>query len=203
MVPSLRKFTMPIYVPFPSLLLVGLLLLAVGYDIAQRRIPNWLVSIGLVAGLVFSVFYFSLVLTPMPDALAVFKGYHGLGKSFLGALTGLGILLPMYLLRATGAGDVKLMAMVGAFRGPQHTVVVALLTFVAGGVLSLAAAIATRSLPRVLGNMRLMGLAVMTGRGGGLSIRDVPTTGRLPYAIAIAVGTLTDLWLVSRGGVLL
>lgn len=165
-------------------LLAGLLGLALWHDIASRRIPNWLVGAGLIAGLGIS----SLI----PNGI-------GPGSSLLGALTGFAVILPLYLLRAMGAGDVKLMAAVGAFLGPLPALGAALLTSVAGGVLSVTVALWSRSLCRVLDNLRLMGMAALIGRSSGLAIRDVQTTGRLPYALAIAVGTGLQLWLATQG----
>lgn len=164
--------------------LVCLLGLALGYDIAKRRIPNWLTGAGLLAGLGFSV---------------LSKNGLGPSSSLLGALAGFGALLPLYMLRAMGAGDVKLMAAAGAFLGPIPVFGAALLTFAAGGVFSLTAAIGYRSLGRVLNNLRLMGMVALIGRSSGIAIRDVQTTGRLPYALAIAVGTGLQLWLATQG----
>lgn len=170
------------------LLLSCLLGLALGYDIARRRIPNWLVLAGLVAGLGLGFF------------AAPGGAWLGLGKALLGALTGFAIMLPLYLLRAMGAGDVKLMAALGAFLGPLPVLGAVLLSFAAGGVLSLVAALCSGSLLRVLANLRLMAMVAASGRAAGLSLRDVQTTGRLPYAIAIAIGTGLQLWLAARGG---
>jgi prepilin peptidase CpaA len=65
------------------------------------------------------------------------------------------------------AGDVKLMAMVGAFMGPADVVMAAILTCIAGGVLAMAMLVGAR----------------YTGR----------TAGGMPYAVAIAVGTACAL----------
>ena len=165
-------------------LLACLLGSALWCDIASRRIPNWLVGAGLLAGLGVSF------LTP--------SGI-GPGSSLLGAVAGFAFLLPLYLLRAMGAGDVKLMAAVGAFLGPLPVVGAALLTFVSGGVLSLIVALWSKSMSRVLNNLRLMGMVAFTGRAAGVALRDVETTGRLPYALAIAVGTGLQLWLATQG----
>lgn len=160
------------------------LLLALAYDITSRRIPNWLTGGGLLVGLGIGF------LTP--------EGI-GPGNSLLGALAGFAALLPLYLLRAMGAGDVKLMAAVGAFLGPLPTLGAALLTFVSGGLLSLTVAIWSKSMSRVLNNLRLMGMVALMGRSSGMEMRDVQTTGRLPYALAIAVGTGLQLWLATQG----
>ncbi len=165
--------------------LTCLLGLALGYDIACRRIPNLLTGVGLLVGLALSIL--------------VTNGI-GLGNSLLGALAGFAVMLPLYTLRAMGAGDVKLMAAVGAFLGPMQVLGAALLTFAAGGVLSLTAALWSRSLSRVLNNLRLMGMVALIGRSSGIAIRDVQTTGRLPYALAIAVGTGLQLWLATQEG---
>lgn len=167
------------------MMLTLLLLIALGYDIATRRIPNWLVLTGLLAGIGYSL----LVAAGQPDPL----------RSLLGAVTGLAVMLPLYFFRTMGAGDIKLMAAVGAFLGPLPVLGAALLTFAAGGVLALLAAFGSRSWSRVFDNLRLMGVVVASGRASGLSLRDVQTTGRLPYAIAIAIGTGLQLWLAARG----
>jgi prepilin peptidase CpaA len=172
--------------PF-CLLLVALLGLALGYDVATRRIPNWLVLAGLLAGLACSLF-------ATPDSGL------GLRQSLLGALAGLAVMLPLYFLRAMGAGDAKLMAAIGAFLGPMQVAGAALLTFVVGGALSLLAALCSRSLRRVFANLRLMVMVAAAGRASGLSLRDVQTTGRLPYAIAIVGGTAAQLWLAAQSG---
>ncbi|HEU0204608.1 MAG TPA: prepilin peptidase [Burkholderiaceae bacterium] len=165
-------------------LLVILLTVAVVYDIAARRIPNWLVLAGLLS---------ALACQPFVD------GGVGLGSAAIGALIGLAIMFHFYLLRALGAGDVKLMAAVGAFLGPAQIVGAVLLTLAVGGVLGLAAALWSRSLSRVTTNLRLMLLVVVAGKSSGMSIADIETTGRLPYATAIAIGTGLQVWLAARG----
>ncbi|MCG2576468.1 prepilin peptidase [Dechloromonas sp. XY25] len=171
----------------PTLTLLGALLAAaLACDTAQRRIPNWLVLAGLTAGLACSLW----AAPGEPAPLA----------ALLGALLGLIIMLPLYALRTMGAGDAKLMAAVGSFLGPLPILGAALLTFAAGGVLALGAALWSGSLGRVLGNLRLLGLVLISGRSAGVALSDVQTTGRLPYAFAIAIGTALQLWLATQEG---
>lgn len=166
-----------------GVVLALLLGVALVFDLRYRRIPNWLIAVGLISG-------FACSLLPSDGLSAKGLGsVYGMSGSFFGMLTGFAIMLPFYLLRAMGAGDVKLVAVVGAFLGPPQTGGMVLLTFLAGGVFSLLAALLSRSLPGVMANLRLMGSVVLTGRMTGLSLRDVATTGRLPYALAIATGT--------------
>lgn len=160
------------------LLLAVHLAAAVYWDIRERRIPNKLVLSGLLAALVFH---------------AVASGLPGVGMSLAGALTGLLVLLPLNLLRLTGAGDVKLMAMAGAYgASPQATLWMVLYTLLAGGLLVLIYAARTSVRERLAGNLFVMlrlGPGELDTRGSGKGDKLQPAA-RLPYAVAIACGSL-------------
>jgi prepilin peptidase CpaA len=175
----------------PLTLLCCLLALAVATDIHTRRIPNALVFGGALLGLSLNTLY------PGGDSLftAPFGGI-GLLWSLAGLGGGLALLLPMYMLRALGAGDVKLMAMIGAFVGPQAALGCTLLTLIAGGVLALLVSLWTGRLRAMLRNTYQMGLHALFRGVAGDSMRiEAPAeaSGRLPYAVAIAAGTLPYL----------
>ena len=175
----------------PLILLCCLLALAVWHDLRTRRIPNPLVFGGALLGLLLNSVYAGgagLFVEPF--------GGIGLGWALLGLLTGLGLLLPMYMLRALGAGDVKLMAMLGAFVGPLAVAGCVVLTLLAGGVLALAVALWTGKLRAVLRNTFHMAThSMLRGLHGDAGPIDAPAapSGRLPYAVAIAAGTLPYL----------
>ena len=116
-------------------LLLGLLSAAVWHDVRTRRIPNRLVFSGAMLGLVLNALPLrdELVLAPLAAPAGLLMALAGLGL-------GLALLMPMYMMKAMGAGDVKLMAMIGAFLGPQAVFSVTLLTMLAGGVLALSVA---------------------------------------------------------------
>jgi prepilin peptidase CpaA len=172
-------------------ILTTLIGLAVAHDIRSRRIPNSLVLSGMLLGLFFQVVapMGSGLLMPDGGALGPLAGLFGL-------LTGLAVFMPMYALRTLGAGDVKLLAMVGAWLGVQGVLYAALWTLLAGGVLALGAALATGALRQVLCNLRFMVTStVINARTGGGAAVQAParTTGRLPYALAIACGTAIEV----------
>jgi prepilin peptidase CpaA len=182
----------------PALLLGGLLAAAVVTDVRSRRIPNQLVLVGLVAGLGLQA-----SVTPGSGLFGQPFGALGLLPALGGAALGLLMLLPIYALGAMGAGDVKLMAMVGAFLGPLDTVGAALSSVLAGGVLALVVALAQRKLGTVAGNVKVMALnSLLRAVGGGDARLDAPpqTTGQLPYAIAIAGGCAAYLLLTRLAG---
>ena len=54
-------------------------------------------------------------------------GLPGLGLSLGGWLVGCALFLPWFLLRGMGAGDVKLLAALGAWLGPRDALWIALL----------------------------------------------------------------------------
>lgn len=166
-------------IPVFILPLTLLLLCACVTDLRSRRIPNWLSLGGLLAGLL---------------ANSLLSGGLGLGSALMGAGLGLALFLPLYALRAMGAGDVKLMALVGAFVGVEQVVYTALASVLAGGVMSLALVLMKRGAARqLLMNLQLMWLEALGKLAGGkLPVVEQPaaSAGRLPYALAISGGTL-------------
>lgn len=185
---------MELHAPLTLLALVTLLLTAVVCDLRTRRIPNTLVVVGIALGLLFQI-----VARMGSDHFVNSVGAPGIGSALLGGLTGLALFMPFYALRTMGAGDVKLLAMVGVWLGPQHVAWAALWTLLAGGVLALLAALGTGVLRQVLANLHTMLVtSLMQARtGGGLGMSTpAQTTGRLPYAVAISCGTAIELTLV-------
>lgn len=168
------------------IVLMALLCVAAWFDIKSRRVPNWLVLAGLVASL----------------GIQFLQGGGSVSTWGLGLLTGFGLFLPLYMVRAMGAGDVKLMAMVGSFVGPAAALGVVLTTLVAGGVLAIAVALWNGVLQHAMANVRLVMTQTIfkTLHGGGMQIDAPPTSaGNLPYAVAIASGTGIYLLLARNG----
>ncbi len=177
-------------VPTLSLVvLAALLAAAVVTDLRSRRIPNRLVLAGLAAA---AVLHAAALLAAQP-ALAGTAAWAPAS----GALAGLAALLPLYLLRACGAGDVKLMAMVGAFVGVPAVLAAVLATFVAGGLLSVVFMLGRGVAAQTLANLHGMWLQwtqrLAMREGLAVPAPLVATAARLPYALAIASGTLAAL----------
>ncbi len=168
--------------------LAALLLVAAWGDIQRHRIPNSLIVTGLVLAITLGAWR---------------AGFSGLLSAGGGFLLGLLIFLPFYLLRALGAGDVKLMAVVGGFLGPSSQFLGAILgIFLAGGVLALVLALRAGALGQMLRNIKGMLMGGMID----VSLKQMPvmdagpqSVGKLPYAVAIAAGTLGYLALRYKG----
>jgi prepilin peptidase CpaA len=161
---------------------VVLVLLACVPDVRTSRIPNTLTLGAALTAVLFHV---------------ASAGWSGLLDSVGGWLLGVALFFPIFALRGMGAGDVKLLAAVGAWLGPANVIWVALITSMAGGILGLVvalahgyAATAFRNVVALVGYWRLVGprpLPEVTLEG---------TRGpRLAYAVPIAIGTMVTLWL--------
>lgn len=164
-----------------------LLLTVAQQDIRGYRIPNKLVLTGVVLGVALNGL--------LPEGWGFNSAIPG-GLGWLGSLKGLGVglmvLLPLYWLRAMGAGDVKLMAMVGAFVGANDVLWIVLATFIAGGVMALAMVLWSGRLVTFFQNIRLMLISgvVKMSMGSLPAVDEAPASvGKLPYAVAITMGT--------------
>jgi prepilin peptidase CpaA len=168
--------------PIDSWLQAALLLLvsiAAINDLATRRIPNRLLLAGLACALVLRL----LSAAPLAALLAALGGLA----------LGLVLFLPFYLLRGMAAGDVKLMAVVGAFAGPNDVLSIAVLTWCAGGVMALLVVLARGRLKLALVNVLQMARAMLTPGLPATAAPEMSSAGAIPYGVAIAIGTIVVL----------
>lgn len=109
-----------------------------------------------------------------------------------GAGLGLLVLLPLVLLRALGAGDWKLMGALGAFVGPLMLWFVLFASVMVAGVMAVIQMIMAG---RVRETIRNVGLLVMGFFTFGFRAHpeisiDNPDALKLPFGVAVAIGTL-------------
>ena len=176
-----------------TVLLAAILLGAVVVDLRSRRVPNTLVLAGIAVAFVSHASSIALGRPPLAGP--------AWWAPLAGMAAGFAMLLPLYLLRATGAGDVKLMAMVGAFIGAPTVLTATLYTLLAGGVLSMMFMLGGGVAAQTIANVRFMltdwALRLSTGQGARLAPLQT-TAARLPYAVAITLGTgAALLWPLS------
>jgi prepilin peptidase CpaA len=162
-----------------DVILLLLVSIAAVNDLATRRIPNRLLLAGLAGALV-------LRLLSAQPGMALMSALGGLA-------TGFAVFLPFYLVRGMAAGDVKLMAVVGAFTGPREALEVAVLTWCAGGLMALLLVMMRGRLRLALGNLgRMFGGLLVPGTAMAAPV-GLQSAGSMPYGLAIAVGTITVL----------
>lgn len=143
----------------------------------NRKIPNQLVFAGMITALLSN--------SLLPDGYGFISALKGMGLGFV-------LFLPLYLLRAMGAGDVKLMAMVGSFLGSQHIVGAVLCTLLAGGVLAVLFALKLQAIKQLITNLRLIAINCLANSAAGSPPshkEKIGSVGSLPYALAISSGT--------------
>ncbi|WP_020653825.1 A24 family peptidase [Massilia niastensis] len=163
--------------PYLDTLLLLMVTAAAINDLASRRIPNLLLLAGALGALCLHL------LSPAPlSALLAWLG---------GAATGLLVFLPFYLVRGMAAGDVKMMAAVGAFTGPREALAIAVLAWCAGGVMALLIIVCKGRLRLALSNLWAMLRPALLRLPPGPSLRE--SAGSMPYGVAIAAGTLAVL----------
>lgn len=103
------------------------LVVAAVIDGIQLKVPNWLTFPFIISGWAYSMAAYGIE----GDGWLT-----GLGVSLLGTLVGLALLMPAYAIGGMGAGDVKLLAGVGAWVHVQSTFYGFCFTAVIGAVLA-------------------------------------------------------------------
>ena len=158
-------------------------------DLRSNRIPNWLNAALVLSGLFVHGWL---------------SGWTGIQQSFLGLLTGFSLLIVLWLMRAMGAGDVKYMAALGAWLGPEMTLYAALAGILVGGVISLGMVAYRRAWGRFANNMGLLVIKMGSARtafGEFASMKDLTGPGKtaVPYAVPLTLGALGVLLMAQTG----
>lgn len=96
-------------------ILIGVFCVAVFMDLRFYRIPNLCILVGVVSGLIMTCVSYSIegMLEACVAMAAIFMAFY-----------------PFYLMGGLGAGDVKLLMMMGCFIRREHLIQYLLITFV-------------------------------------------------------------------------
>jgi prepilin peptidase CpaA len=143
------------------------------------KVPNWITYPMVIAGLVFSVWS---------------GGPAGLLAGMLGVAAGLLTLLPLYAVGGMGAGDVKLMAGIGAWMGWKVTLASFCVTAIVGAVMSVCMVLWRRAAAHHTGNFFMI-LGEWARVRNPVVLSEIaaarkPQMFLLPYGIPICVGTI-------------
>jgi prepilin peptidase CpaA len=149
-------------------------------DGLKLRVPNWLTYHLVLAGWAYATWS------------------HG-GAGFLwalaGTVVGLAVLLPLYAIGGMGAGDVKLMAGVGAWVGPAVTFWAFATSAVVGGAMAVAMVVWSGDYIRHWVLLQSIGHEILTVRNpsklAASAAERKPSMMLLPYGIPLAVGSIT------------
>jgi prepilin peptidase CpaA len=157
--------------------LIGVTGISAVTDLYSRRIPNPVVVAGFAAGLILNTWL---------------AGWGGLAQSLLGFGLAILIYVPLFLLRAMGGGDVKLMAAAGALVGARDWFTLFILASIAGGAIALGMLMARNTLGSAFGNMMHIAKELAHFRAPYKSKPDLdissPQSLSMPHGVAIAIG---------------
>lgn len=150
-------------------------------DLRSRRIPNWLVFPFLVAGIAVS---------------GLLQGWHGIAMSLAGMALGAVLFGIVAAVGGMGMGDVKLCAAIGAWVGPLQLVIALVITGIAGGLMALCWAIAGGFLGELFSGAGdlVLGWSKRNAQPRPDLVLSNPLARKMPYAPAIAVGTLISFF---------
>ncbi len=157
------------------ILLIALLILAVVFDVRERRVPNWLTLSFMAGGVAYHV---------------AVNGLAGLIFCVQGLVLGIALLILFYAAGGMGAGDVKLMGAVGSLLGPLNVLYAFIFSALVGGIYSVAVLYRHRILRSSL--ERCVCAPVDFLRTGCWVWLPSPSTKKIPrmcYAVAISLGT--------------
>ena len=170
--------------PASQALLLLLVIPAAVFDYRQRRIPNWLVLAGVLAGIAMNAF---LTYDSPSATTGILFSLKGLGLAFL-------VYFPLYLVRGMGAGDVKLMAAVGAIVGWVLWLWILFFTAILGGITAVIVVLSKGRVHRTLQNLWMILVSLRYGQAPYATNPELDVSSdqgvRLPHGVIIAVGAI-------------
>lgn len=162
-----------------DLVMISILLICLLTDLKNRKIYN----VVLLPGFLLSI-----------TVHTVMSGWAGLGTSLLGALIGILILFIPFAMGGMGAGDVKLLGLIGAWKGSMFVFYTSIYMALAGGVIALAIIFFQKGwLKRFKGFAYFFAL-LKQGKVQKEFIHTGNSKKTYPYGLAIVAGAFCSLW---------
>jgi prepilin peptidase CpaA len=158
------------------------LVVAAVIDGYKLKVPNWLTFPMILSGWVYSGLY------------SPYAGWEGLMYSLVGTAVGLGLLLPAYAIGGMGAGDVKLLAGIGAWVWGAVTLWAFALSAIVGGVIAVGMVLVQRRWGKHQTQFWMICNEILTVKDpeklSAIAAERKSSMMLLPYGIPIAIGTI-------------
>ena len=163
-----------------ALMFIPLAIIIAYMDVRYRRIPNKLVLVILIGGLVLNTF---------------FGGWHRLAGSLGGLVLAFGLMFVLHAFGTMGAGDVKLFAAIGAVFGSSLVLPTLLVVAITGGVLAVCKMVYARRVMVTMQGVVQFFFGLLPGQT--VPRFDVPAdpSYTLPYAVPICLGSVISFFL--------
>jgi prepilin peptidase CpaA len=168
---------------WPCWVVTVTLVVAAVIDGLQLRVPNWITFPMIAGGWIYGA------------AFSPYAGWEGLFFSLVGTAVGLAVLLPPYAIGGMGAGDVKLMAGVGAWMGGTVTLYAFAVSALTGGVIAVAMVLSRGAWSKHKNQFWSILNEIATVKDpetlAQIAAERKPRMFLLPYGIPIAIGSIT------------
>jgi prepilin peptidase CpaA len=160
-----------------------ILVVAAVIDGIKLKVPNWITFPMILTGWVYSA-----------TCVAGYPWWEGLMYSLAGTAVGLALLLPAYAIGGMGAGDVKLLAGVGAWVWSTDTLYAFAASAIIGGVIAVIMVVLKKSWFKHQSQFWMICNEILTVKDpeklAAIAAERKPTMMLLPYGIPIAIGTI-------------
>ena len=157
----------------PTIIIGLVLVISVITDFQDRKILNIVTLPAILGGCMYHFYTAGL------------EGFYFSGQGFL---VGLGLLIIPFLMGGIGAGDVKLLAAVGAWKGTFFIFYTGIYAGILGGLIALFILLKRRQLIYTLKRMLFAVIFLISAKGYLLNKDDEHSVIGIPYAIPIALG---------------
>jgi prepilin peptidase CpaA len=158
------------------------LIVAAVIDGMKLKVPNWITFPMILAGWIYSA------------ALSPYAGWEGLMYSLIGTVVGLALLMPAYAIGGMGAGDVKLLAGVGAWVWGERTLYAFAVSAIVGGLIAVAMVLFRRGWQKHKNQFWMICNEILTVKDpeqlAVIAADRKASMMLLPYGIPIAIGTI-------------
>ncbi len=167
---------------WPVWLVTITLIVAAVIDGLKLKVPNWITFPMIISGWIYSA------------TLSPYAGWDGLMYSLVGTAVGLALLLPLYAIGGMGAGDVKLLAGVGAWVWGTTTMYAFAVSAIVGGVIAVLMVIYRRKWSKHQSQFWMICNEILTVKDpeklAAIAAERKSSMLLLPFGIPIAIGTI-------------
>lgn len=160
-------------------LVTAVLIVAAVIDGWKLKVPNWITFPFVISGWIY---------------WTAFYGWDGLGWSLVGTMVGLALLLPAYAIGGMGAGDVKLLAGVGAWVCGTNTFNAFCISAIVGGIIAVGMVVLRKNWLHHLRQFGMIMHEIVVIRDpnqlAAIAAERKSSMRLLPYGIPITIGTI-------------
>lgn len=167
-----------------DILLVIILVICLITDLKERKIYNKIIFPSLIIAFILNL---------------LLSSWSGLLSSITGFFVGLGILLIPYLMGGMGAGDVKLLALIGAIKGTSFVLYTSVYMALLGGIIAIGILLYRKEFFKKIQSVLFFLIGRRYGMKIHLDLEKDPMKAMYPYGVAITGGAFVSMFFRGWG----